>query len=72
MTPHAEIPDLVALLIVTTPSIVAAVSSLLNGKKLREGANNAKGNQSGSGAQPKKPPKKNGERPDWYHPPNFD
>lgn len=49
------------------PAIIAAVSSLRNGKRLRENGTNPAG---GATSKPRKT-KKNGQNPDWFHPPDL-
>ena len=62
-------PDLIALVIVGTPSIIAAVSSLKNGHVLRNGI---PGRENRDESHPHgKKPKKNGKKPDWYAPPDL-
>jgi len=60
---------LLMVLIVGTPAIIAAISSLRNGRTI----DRLKKKSDGKGASPvKKRPKKNGQHPDWYHPPDLD
>jgi hypothetical protein len=63
-------PDLVGLVIVGTPAIIAAISSLRNGANLKK----INGGLRPTPA-PKKPgvkrPKKNGQHPDWFKPPDL-
>jgi len=69
--------DLCIAAVLSLPAIIAAVSSLRNGKHL-EKLNGAKEAQtlgfnlsstgSGSASQVKKQPIKNGSHPDWYEP----
>jgi hypothetical protein len=66
-----------ALRVVITiiPSVIAAFSSLKNGKELREHIKRNGGpigNARGKSTSPvKKRPGKNGQHPDWYKPPDL-
>jgi len=59
--------DVIAIAIVTSPGIIAAVSSLRNGKKVDQ-LRRENGRTGGSRPDPAERPKKNGQPRNWFHP----
>lgn len=72
MKPHENtLIDVLLTLIATLPAVIAAVSSLRNGKKIehhREAMENGKGVGSSKAGKSKS---SKSEKSDWYHPPNL-
>jgi hypothetical protein len=67
MMTSIEWPDLVAIMIVSTPSIIAAISSLRNGKKLDQ-SRRENGRAGAIKPDPEVRPKNTGLPRDWFKP----